>query len=200
MKRAKHFLLFVVVIGACSFTSCTQYDDTNYAGSLGERLPNYECGPGRPRPNYLNFYRIDDRFPYYLLCEYPVKEEHYDQSSESGWFKASLEQIRHFGPKKFPAIKWIAVTIRNVAEHKDASTFEQSFKVGAIFSANEVFDSSRNLSQLVVEAKLDRHPFMYDTTRKSYDQQRWLIVERHAAAINAATGSNRDKDDKGVGK
>jgi hypothetical protein len=76
------------------------------------------------------------------------------------------------------------VVVRNVAEHKGASTFEQSFKVGAIFKASDVFDSSSDLSQLVTHADMDRHPFLLDLKRPDLfpaEQQRWMIVERHAA-------------------
>jgi hypothetical protein len=154
-------------------------------------LPNFRAGPGQPPPNYVNFYRMEDRFPSYLLCEYAVEEDHYDQAKELGWFKEALKQIRHSGSKRFPPIKWIAVTIRNVAEHKDESTFELSFKVGAIFNANEVFDRSRELSKLVAQAETDRHPFMLDLKQPTPgEQQRWVIVERHAATNHTATSSN----------
>jgi len=152
-------------------------------------FPNFQTGPGRPLPNYLNFYTMDDRYPAYLLCEYAVESKPYNQTNESGWFKAALEQIRNSGSQKFPPIKWIAVAVRNVAEHKDASTFEQSFKVGAIFNAGDVFDSSRDLSQLITDAQMDRHPFKYDTTQPTPgEQQRWLVVEQHATN-NPTTGS-----------
>ena len=72
----------------------------------------------------------------------------------------------------------------------NASTFEKSFKVGAIFKASEVFDSSHDLSQLVADAEMDRHPFKYDTHQPTPgEQQRWLIVERHAATNAPTTGS-----------
>ena len=152
-------------------------------------FPNFETGPGRPLPNYVNFYSMDDHFCAYLLCEYAVKEEHYAQTNESRWFTEALEQIRGSGPKRFPSLKWIAVAIRNVAEHKDATTFEQSFKVAAIFKADDIFDSSRPLSQLIAHADMDRHPFKYDTQQPTPgEQQRWLIVERHAATNQTTTG------------
>lgn len=151
-------------------------------------FPNYQTGPGRPRPNYVNFYAVDDRFSSYLLCEYGVKEDHYDPSKELGWFKAALKQVRQSGSTKFPPVIWVAVAIQNVAEHKDASTFEQSFKVGAIFNASELFDSSHDLSKLVSKAEIDRHPFKYDLTQPTPgEQQRWMIVERHAATNNPIT-------------
>lgn len=152
-------------------------------------LPNYQTGPGRPLPNYLNFYTMDDHFPSYLLCEYAVEEKSYNQSNDPKWFKTALKQIRHSGSEKFPPIKWVAVCICNGAEHKDASTFEQSFKVGAIFKASDVFDSSHDLSQMISAAAMDRHPFKYDTTRPTPgEQQWWLIVEQHAATNNPTTG------------
>lgn len=145
-------------------------------------FPNFETGPGLPIPGYVDFYTMDNRFPLYLLCEYPVKEESYDPAKELGWFKEALEQIRRSGPTKFPSIKWIAVIVRNRAEHKGINTFEQSFKVGAIFKAGDVFDSSHDLSQLVASAEMDRHPFKYDTQQPTPgEQQRWMIVERYAA-------------------
>jgi len=63
---------------------------------------------------------------------------------------------------------------------KDRSTFERSFKVGAVFDASQVFDHSRNLSELVSRAKMDRHPFVFDQ-QNAVEDQRWAIVERYAA-------------------
>ena len=152
-------------------------------------FPNYPAGPGNPLPPYVNFYSMNDPYPTYLLCEYQVDEKHYEQSDEPGWFKASLEQIRQSGPKKFPPIKWVAVMIENDAEWNGASTFEQAHKVGAIFKASDVFNPSCDLSQLVAHADMDRHPFKYDTSQPTPgDQQRWLIVEQHAATNSASTG------------
>jgi hypothetical protein len=154
-------------------------------------LPNYQAGPLNPRPIHVNFYAIDDRYPTYLQCQYDnVDEQNYDQSKEEKRFKASLEQIRRLGPKKFPPIKWVAVIIVNRAEWKEG-TIDQAHKVGAIFKASDVFDSSRDLSQLVAEANMDRHPFKYDTSQPTPgEQQRWVIVERHAATNLPTTGSN----------
>jgi hypothetical protein len=138
----------------------------------------------------VNFYGVDDHYPNYLECVYDVEENNYNQSKEPKWFIESLKQIRHSGPEKFPPIKWIAIIIKNRAEHKDASTFEQSFKVGAIFKASDVFDSSRNLSQLIAGAAMDRHPFKYDPQQSpAGEQQRWVIVERHAATNSTTTDS-----------
>jgi len=154
-------------------------------------FPNFQTGPGRPLPNYVNFYRIDDRFPSYLLCEYDVNVKPYDASKESRWFKSALEQVRRSGSTKFPPIKWIAATIRNVAEHKDASTFEGSFRVGAIFNAADVFDPTNSLKALIGRTVVDRHPFVYDPNHPSGgEDQRWMIVERHAATTHATTNSN----------
>jgi len=145
-------------------------------------LPNYEAGPGHPQPPYVNFYTTDDRYPDYLECDYMVVETRYEQVKEPGWFKAALQQMRALGQNKFPPMKWVAVCIRNGAEHKDASTFEESFKVGAIFSAVEVFSNSSDISELISHAQFDRNPFLYDRQQRTPgEQQRWLIVERHAA-------------------
>jgi hypothetical protein len=146
-------------------------------------LPNPDAGPHRPPPSYVNLYHVNDNYPNYLECIYDVDEKSYNQSEEPKWFIESLKQTRHFGPERFPPVKWIAVVIKNRAEHKDASTFEQSFKVGAIFQASDVFDSSRDLSQLVANAIMDRHPFFFDLKKPELitaEQQRWIIVERHA--------------------
>jgi hypothetical protein len=155
-------------------------------------LPNFVAGPGLPPPMGINFYEMDiERYPAYLNCIYRISENHYDQSNEPVWFKAALLQVRGSGPGLFPPIKWIAVVIKNDAEHKDASTFERSFKVGAIFNARDVFDPSWDLMQLIARAAMDRHPFVYDPKQPTPgEQQRWLIVERHVAAIGAATNSN----------
>jgi len=137
----------------------------------------------------VNFYAVDDRYPAYLQCEYDVEEKNYSQSNEPKWFKAALKQVRHYGPTRFPPIKWVAVIINNDAEWTDVSTIDQAHKVGAIFKASEVFDSSHDLSQLVAHAETDRHPFKYDTTQPTPgQQQRWVIVERHAATNNPTTG------------
>jgi hypothetical protein len=149
-------------------------------------FPNYQTGPGRPLPIKVNFYRTDDHFPAYLLCAYDVEEKTYDQTKEADWFKAALKQIRQSGQNKFPPIKWVAVMIVNRAERG----YEQPCKVGAIFKASDVFDSSKNLSQMIVVAAMDRHPFKYDTTQPTPgEQQRWIIVEQHAATNNPTTGS-----------
>jgi hypothetical protein len=153
-------------------------------------FPNYPAGPGNPLPPYVNFYSMNDPYPAYLLCEYQVDEKNYTQSNEPKWFKASLEQIRQSGSKKFPQIKWVAVIIENDAEWK-ANTIDQAHKVGAIFKASDVFDSSQNLSQLVADAQMDRHPFKYDTSQPTPgEQDRRLIVEQHAATNHTNTGSN----------
>jgi hypothetical protein len=155
-------------------------------------FPNVYGEPLHPSPCYVNFYGINDHYPDYLLCQYDVDEKSYDQSKEAGWFKAALEQLRLSGPTNFPPIKWVAVIIKNRSEHKGASTFVQSFKVGAIFKVSEVFDSSSDLSQLVAGVEMDRHPFSLDMKRPDLfpvEQQRWMIVERHAATNNPTTGT-----------
>ena len=154
-------------------------------------FPNYHAGPGRPVPPYMNRYSVNDHYPDYLQCEYDVDAKNYSQSDEPGWFKTSLEKVRRLGPKKFPPIKWIAVIIVNRAEWQGASTFEQAHKVGAIFKASDVFDSSRSLSQLIASATMDRHPFFLDLKKPDLfpaEQQRWMIVERHAATNQQSAG------------
>jgi hypothetical protein len=155
-------------------------------------LPNYPVGPGRPQPIKINFYEIHDDYPAYLLCTYEVSESNYDASREPTWFEASLQQIRDTGQKEFPPIQWIAVIIGNRAEHTNAGNFEQSYKVGAIFKAADIFDRSVNLQTLITAAAMDRHPFVYDPqngeTWDTVKHQRWVIVERHAATTQASAG------------
>jgi len=152
-------------------------------------FPNYESGPLRPRPIHVNHFRINDRFPTYLLCQYDVDEGSYDRRDQGIWFKAALTQVRHFGPRRFPRIKWIAVVIFNRAERKGLGTFEKSFKVGAIFRSGDVFNSWRRLSKLVAQAEMDFHPFYFDQSQASAaEQQRWLIVEQHAATNHIDSG------------
>ena len=154
-------------------------------------FPNFDGSSQQPMPTHLNFYEINDHYPNYLECTFDVDEKEYSQSDEPKWFKTSLKQIRHSGPKAFPPIEWIAVIIDNRAEYKGANTFDQCFKVGAIFKASDVFDSSSDLSQLVANAAMDRHPFFLDRKRPDLfpaEQQRWMIVERHATN-NPTTGS-----------
>lgn len=123
---------------------------------------------------------------------YDVDEKNYDQSKEAKWFKAALKQIRHSGPEKFPPIKWVAVIVYNRGDYKDENTtFEQCSKVGAIFNARNVFNSSSELSQLVALADKDRYPFKYDAKQPTPgEQQRWIIVEQHAATNSPAAGSH----------
>jgi hypothetical protein len=155
-------------------------------------FPNVEGYAHHPPPAYVNFYAADDRYPAYLQCDYDVDEKNYSQSDEPKWFKAALKQIRHSGPTKFPPIKWIAVIIYNRGDYKDENTtFEQCTKVGAIFKASDIFDSSHDLSQLIAHATMDRHPFKFDPQQPTPGkQQRWVIVERHATNNPPTTGSN----------
>jgi hypothetical protein len=148
-------------------------------------FPNYQTGPGRPLPICVNFYCINDHYPTYLLCAYDVQETNYDQGNEPKWFKASLKQIRGSGPKQFPPIQWVAVMIVNRAERDN----EKCCKVAAIFKTDDVFDSSRDLSQMIANAPIDRQPFKNDSQQPTPgEQQRWMIVERHAATNNPTTG------------
>jgi hypothetical protein len=125
-----------------------------------------------------------------MLCQYDVDEKNYNQSDEPEWFNAALKQIRHSGSKKFPPIKWIAIVIDNRADWKGAGTFDQCYKVGAIFKASDVFDSSHKVAQLIADAHMDRHPFKYDQLQPTPgDEQRWIIVEHHAATNHLSTSS-----------
>lgn len=154
------------------------------------KFPN-TYDPEQPLPKYQNFYSINDHYPQYLLCEYDVDKKVYNQSDEPKWFEASLGEARKSGPTKFPPLEWIAVIIINRAEWKGLDTFVQAHKVGAVFKASDVFNPSCDLTQLVARAGMDRHPFMYDTSQPTPgDQQRWLMVERHAATNHATTGKN----------
>jgi YD repeat-containing protein len=125
-------------------------------------LPNFSPGAGLPPPIGINFYEEREWYPGYLLCLYDVSEAHYDPSNEPEWFEPALLQIRGYGRSRFPPSKWVAVIVRNRAEHKGVSTFEQSHKVGAIFELNDVFDRSCNLTDLVKRTPLDRHPLVYE--------------------------------------
>jgi len=152
-------------------------------------FPNYPAGPGNPLPPNVNFYRINDHYPAYLLCEYDVDQSNYSQTNEPKWFEAALEQIRQSGPKKFPPVKWVAVILINRAGWNGVSTYEQAHKVGAIYKASAVFSPSCDLSQLVAQADMDRHPLKYDQSQPTPgDQDRWLIVEQHAATNSASMG------------
>jgi hypothetical protein len=134
---------------------------------------------------------MNDHYPTYLLCEYRVYEKKYNQSDEPGWFEAALKQVRESGPTNFPPIQWVAVIIANSADWESGSTFEQAYKVGAIFKVSDVFNPSCDLSQLVVHADMDRHPFKYDPSQPTPgDQDVWLIVEQHAATNRPAVNPN----------
>jgi hypothetical protein len=140
-------------------------------------LPNFDSGPGFPKPIGVNFYQINERYPGYLLCTYDVNQNPYDPSKETEQFKAALLQIRGLGPQRFPPIKWVAICIMNAADHKGTG-LQQSLKVGAVFSAVDVFDPSVDPLKLIARSEKDLHPFEDDP--KGPEQQRWVIVERHA--------------------
>lgn len=149
-------------------------------------LPNFNTGPGRPRPVGTNFYMMNDYQPGYLLCTYDVDKRRYDPAKEPRWFETALLQIRAKGRDLFPPVKWIAVIIVNRAEHKDVGTFEKSHKAGAIFSASEIFDLKHDLRKSIAQAQIDRHPFKYDKQQPTPgEQQRWLIVERHQSTAES---------------
>lgn len=169
------------------------WDDINaYGQMMSEKLeheppqkplPNFAAGPGMPDPMGMNFYEQDENYPNYIECRYDVSEKHYDPADELEWFKSAILQIRGTGPDRFPPVKWFAIVIVNGAESKKG-TVEQSYKVGAIFKADELFNPENNPTQLLAHATLDRHPFHIDLQKSEYfpsDQQQWLIVERHAA-------------------
>ena len=52
-------------------------------------FPNFDAGPHRSPPIHLNFYRINDHYPDYLLCQYDVDEKNYSQSNEPSWIMAA---------------------------------------------------------------------------------------------------------------
>lgn len=168
-----------------------EYEEANTNPTPREiPLPNFNAGPGLPRPMGTNAYETRKYYPGYLLCTYDVSENHYDQSNEPAWFEAALRQMRSYGSKRFPPFNWVAVVIKNDAEHKGASTFEQSHKVGAIFKARDVFDISQDPQRLIAQAKMDRHPFVLDPKRETPgEQQQWTIVDRHAAAEAKGTSN-----------
>jgi hypothetical protein len=67
----------------------------------------------------------------------------------------------------------------------------KSDRLQNIFKTSDVFDSSRKFSQLIAGAQMDRHPFKYDQIQPTPgDAQRWLIVERYAAANRLTKDSN----------
>jgi hypothetical protein len=69
-------------------------------------------------------------------------------------------------------------------------TVDQSHKVGEIFNARDVFGFEKSVREIIGQGQVDRHPFHLDSTQPApSEQQRWLIVERHAATNNPATAS-----------
>jgi hypothetical protein len=42
-------------------------------------FPNFDDTSQRPEPTHLNFYRINDHYPDYLLCQFDVDEKRYNQ-------------------------------------------------------------------------------------------------------------------------
>ena len=145
-------------------------------------FPNYVGGPHRPQPTHRNYYTMNDHYTNYLLCRFDIDETPYNSSNEQKILKTSLEMTRKFGPKNFPPVQWVAVIIANRAEWKDLNSVNQAQKVGAIFKSSDVFNSSHDLSRMIVAAKMDRHPLKYDPTQPTPgEQERWTIVERHAA-------------------
>ena len=181
MRDKVRFIQMAIAMVAACLTGCAVDSTPANQPPQKRRLPNYEGGPLRPLPAYVNYYSIKKAYPEYLLCSYSVDETNYVVVQESAWFKASLEQIRKHGRKKFPEIRWVAVIISNRAEHKGAATFEQSHRVGKIFTAGEVFERRKDLSEIIVAAVEDRHPLKYDRQQPTPgEQERWIMVESHA--------------------
>jgi hypothetical protein len=141
-------------------------------------LPNWVSGPGHPRPMGMNFYEIEEQYPDYVICTYDISEKHYDRTNEREWFEAAILQIRGVGKQRFPPVKWFAIVILNRAEFVDRNTIDQSYKVGTILKANQVFDIQQDPMRLVDQAEMDRRPFKVDPNTQ---QDRWINVERHAA-------------------
>jgi hypothetical protein len=161
-------------------------DQVGIKRSRQRPLPNFDSGPGLPAPIGINFYEILPQHPEYLVCTYDVSEVHYDSENEPAWFEASLLQIRGSGAQRFPQIKWVAVCIKNRAEHKDEATFKKSYKAGAVFQADQVFDISSRVKDLVAHEQVDRNPIDYNLGSLSVQ---WSFVERHAATNHVATGA-----------
>jgi hypothetical protein len=113
--------------------------------------------------------------------------------NEVSWFEGALLQARAAGPDKFPPIEWVAVMISNRAEmtNSDTVTVDQSHKVGAIFKANDVFSFDESVREIIARTQLDRHPFHLDLSQPTPgEQQRWIIVEQHAATNRPVAKTN----------
>ena len=82
---------------------------------------------------------MDDRYTNYLLCTYEEVrvEKHYDKDNEPEWFwKRRCCKFAARGSLSSRRLNGVAVAIKNRAEHKATrSTFEQSYKAGAIFQS-----------------------------------------------------------------
>jgi hypothetical protein len=153
--------------------------------------PNPPTGPHLPLPICVNFYSMNDSYTNYLLCLYTVSENHYDPSNEPNWFEAALLQVRSAGLDKFPPVKWVAIIIANRAEMTNTDTVDQSRKVGAIFNARDVFSFEKSVREMIGRDHLDRHPFHLDLTQPTpSEQERWMIVERHAVTNCPASKIN----------
>jgi hypothetical protein len=150
-------------------------------------LPNYVPSFGHPMPPYVDFFEWKSYHPDYLLCTYNVNDDPYDPAKEFGWFVQALTQIRTLGRSRFPEVRFIAVIILNFAEAKGESTFVKSHKVGAVFDAASVFNPSQDINSLVSQAKKNRHPFAYDPSKPTPEQQqKWLIVDENEATTRRA--------------
>ena len=144
-----------------------------------------------PLPIGVNFYGMKNRFPDYLLCSYDVSERRYDQTNEPKWLEAALLQVRGKERSAFPPVKWVAVILFNRAEAGPGTLRDQLAKAGAVFKADDVFGRAVDVRKAVAGATVDRHPLIYDMSQPTPgEQERWMIVERHAATSRPARISN----------
>ena len=143
-------------------------------------LPNYAAGPLNPVPLERNFYEVYERYPGCLLCTYDVDEPAYSSAKEPERLMQALKQVRELGPTKFPPIDKVAVIIKNRAENKDAATFAVSHKVGAVYSARDVFNGALDVRTVVGRSALDHSPLDLQPNASASEgfERRWTVIER----------------------
>lgn len=208
MKRVHQVLLLL----ACAILGCKP--------GMREQDLWAHMGDG-PAPDYYNFYEEFAKYPAYAIAEYPINEAYDRErdlkylrdslrlcrASFATAYRAG--KLLCYNPKRLsimdpnwkasdetPALipfkpVYLVVAIRNVAEHKGASTFATSYKVAYIVPIARVLGENYDFEEVARAAYMDRDPFYFDAPSPEAERNgwspaeryKWLAIERHQAKL-----------------
>jgi hypothetical protein len=174
-----------------------------------------------PAPNYYNFYQQFAKYPAYAIAEYPIDESYDPQRDmkylrdslrlcRESFAKAyAAGKLLCYNPKHLPIVDpnwndsdntpvlipfkpaYLVVAVRNVREHKGASTFAASYKVAYIVPVGMVLGDHYDFDDVSRAAYVDRDPFHFEAPSQgeewggpSYGERfKWLAIERHQTGL-----------------